>query len=337
MPPSQTSVTVFRRTIPSADRTSRLSGPGSWVLPAPPLSPTSPAMDIAAFDFALPPDRIAQHPARPRDAARLLAIGEQRRDRLVRDLPSLLHPGDMLVANDTRVIPAQLAARRGAARIGITLDRHARRHLARPGSQRAPPARGRRAAFDGAGSDARRAGARRRTAASRWRSTARRRLRRRAACGRRARLAALHRPARRAERQDATRLPDHLRRARRRRRRAHRRPALHPALLDALDARGVAARTSHCMSAPAPSCRCATDDVAEHRMHAERGEITEAAAAQRSTRRAPRGGRVVAVGTTSLRLLETAADRGRRAARRSPAKPTCSSCPATASASWTCC
>jgi S-adenosylmethionine:tRNA-ribosyltransferase-isomerase (queuine synthetase) len=41
----------------------------------------------------------------------------------VRDLPSLLHPGDVLVVNDTRVIPAQLQARRGDARIGITLDR----------------------------------------------------------------------------------------------------------------------------------------------------------------------------------------------------------------------
>ena len=82
------------------------------------------ALDIAEFDFTLPPDRIAQHPARPRDAARLLHVSRDGlADRVVRDLPQLLRPGDVLVANDTRVIPAQLTARRGAARIGITLDR----------------------------------------------------------------------------------------------------------------------------------------------------------------------------------------------------------------------
>ncbi len=44
-------------------------------------------------------------------------------DHTVAELPRLLQPGDLLVANDTRVIPAQLSARRGAARIGLTLDR----------------------------------------------------------------------------------------------------------------------------------------------------------------------------------------------------------------------
>jgi S-adenosylmethionine:tRNA ribosyltransferase-isomerase len=77
---------------------------------------------LSEFDFALPPERIAQHPARPRDAARLLVVGETLADRMIRDLPALLRPGDLLVANDTRVIPAQLEGRRGAARIGITLD-----------------------------------------------------------------------------------------------------------------------------------------------------------------------------------------------------------------------
>ena len=73
------------------------------------------------YDFALPPDRIANHPARPRDSARLLHVGPLA-DLLVTDLPSLLRAGDVLVVNDTRVIPAQLDARRGAARIGLTLD-----------------------------------------------------------------------------------------------------------------------------------------------------------------------------------------------------------------------
>jgi S-adenosylmethionine:tRNA ribosyltransferase-isomerase len=79
---------------------------------------------VAGFDFHLPPERIAQHPARPRDAARLLHVAARGlADHAVRDLPALLRPGDLLVVNDTRVIPAQLEGRRGAARIGITLDR----------------------------------------------------------------------------------------------------------------------------------------------------------------------------------------------------------------------
>ncbi len=81
-------------------------------------------MQLDDFDFDLPPERIAQAPARPRDAARLLEVTPTALlDRHVRDLPGRLRPGDVLVANDTKVIPAQLSARRGAARIGITLDR----------------------------------------------------------------------------------------------------------------------------------------------------------------------------------------------------------------------
>jgi len=78
---------------------------------------------LTDFDFDLPSDRIAQHPACPRDAARLLHVSPHAlNNRLVHDLPALLRPGDVVVANDTRVIPAQLTARRGGARIGITLD-----------------------------------------------------------------------------------------------------------------------------------------------------------------------------------------------------------------------
>ena len=74
------------------------------------------------FDFDLPPERVAHEPARPRDSARLLHVGAHLADHAVRDLPVLLRRGDLLVVNDTRVIPAQLEARRGAARIGLTLD-----------------------------------------------------------------------------------------------------------------------------------------------------------------------------------------------------------------------
>jgi S-adenosylmethionine:tRNA ribosyltransferase-isomerase len=75
------------------------------------------------FDFALPPELIAQHPVTPRDAARLLVIGETLRDKSVRDLPDLLRPGDLLVVNDTRVLPTRLAGRRGAAKIEATLHK----------------------------------------------------------------------------------------------------------------------------------------------------------------------------------------------------------------------
>src|SRR5262245_8253970 len=68
------------------------------------------------FDFALPPDLIALRPISPRDAARLLVVRpgapEELEDRGVRDLPELLAPGDALVFNDTRVIPARLTGRR---------------------------------------------------------------------------------------------------------------------------------------------------------------------------------------------------------------------------------
>jgi S-adenosylmethionine:tRNA ribosyltransferase-isomerase len=79
-------------------------------------------MRTEAFDFVLPPDRIALRPASPRDAARLLVVrpggAVEFEDRVVRDLPELLRPGDALVVNDTKVIPAHLHGRR----IGGTVE-----------------------------------------------------------------------------------------------------------------------------------------------------------------------------------------------------------------------
>jgi S-adenosylmethionine:tRNA ribosyltransferase-isomerase len=81
-------------------------------------------MRVDLFDFDLPADAIALRPASPRDAARLLvARGDDLADRIVSDLPGLLRAGDCLIFNDTRVIPAQLEGRRGAARIGATLHK----------------------------------------------------------------------------------------------------------------------------------------------------------------------------------------------------------------------
>ena len=84
-------------------------------------------MRVDLFDFELPSERIALRPVKPRDAARMLVVkGDQPFiDKHVRDLPGLLRAGDVLVFNDTRVIPAQLEGRRGEARIGVTL--HMRR------------------------------------------------------------------------------------------------------------------------------------------------------------------------------------------------------------------
>ena len=82
-------------------------------------------MRVDLFDFDLPAENIALRPASPRDAARLLLVDGDKplQDRSVRDLPALLRAGDILVFNDTKVIPAQLEGLRGQARIGATLHK----------------------------------------------------------------------------------------------------------------------------------------------------------------------------------------------------------------------
>ena len=82
-------------------------------------------MRVDLFDFELPPERIALRPARPRDAARMLLVpgGHALQNHHVSDLPALLRAGDVLLFNDTKVIPAQLEGRRGEARIGATLHK----------------------------------------------------------------------------------------------------------------------------------------------------------------------------------------------------------------------
>jgi len=83
-------------------------------------------MRVDLFDFDLPPQRIALRPVRPRDAARMLVVrgpDAPFADMGVRDLPGLMRAGDVLVLNDTRVIPAQLEGARGEARIGATLHK----------------------------------------------------------------------------------------------------------------------------------------------------------------------------------------------------------------------
>lgn len=82
-------------------------------------------MNIDLFDFDLPKTSIALRPVVPRDSARMLVVkpGEPHRDKIVTDLPDLLDEGDVLVFNDTRVIPGRLTGRRGDAKIQLTLHK----------------------------------------------------------------------------------------------------------------------------------------------------------------------------------------------------------------------
>ena len=82
-------------------------------------------MRVDLFDFVLPEELIAQRPVSPRDSARLLDVTpDALHDRTVRDLPGLLEPGDLLVFNDTRVIPARLLGTRpGGGKVEALLIR----------------------------------------------------------------------------------------------------------------------------------------------------------------------------------------------------------------------
>lgn len=75
-------------------------------------SPTDADAVLARLAFELPPERIAQTGAEPRDASRLLVVGERTLHRVFRELPDLLRPGDVLVFNESRVIPARVMARK---------------------------------------------------------------------------------------------------------------------------------------------------------------------------------------------------------------------------------
>jgi S-adenosylmethionine:tRNA ribosyltransferase-isomerase len=262
---------------------------------------------LANFDFDLPPDRIAQHPARPRDAARLLHVGEQLADHLVRDLPALLREGDILIANDTRVIPAQLAARRGAARIGITLDRplpDGTWHVLARNARRVRP--GDRLEFEGSTALSAKVIARADDGGLAIRfdrdgedfAAA---LRRDGALALPPYIARPEGPGGDDEADYQTMF------ARSDGAVAAPTAGLHftPELLDALAARGVRHATVTLHVGAGTFLPVRVDDLSQHRMHPERGTVTpETADAIARARRD--GGRVVAVGTTSLRVLEAA-------------------------------
>jgi len=268
-----------------------------------------PVLRTGDFDFELPERLIAQQPARPRDAARLLVVRpEGLEDRGVRDLPGLLEPGDVMVVNDTRVIPARLRARRGNAALEILLNRaedggiwqalvrNARR--LRPGDsvviEGAPDLAARvvERLADGTvrldfGSD-------------------------------QAALAAA------LERAGEVPLPPYIARpegprpedredyqtifARQPGAVAAPTASLHftDRLLAALEARGVRRATVTLHVGAGTFLPLRGEDPRAHRLHAEWGEVTEEAAAVVNAARAA-GRRIIAIGTTALRLLETAA------------------------------
>lgn len=269
----------------------------------------TPDLPLSAFDFDLPHANIALEPARPRESARLLhvrpdgALSEGQ----VRDLPSLLRAGDLLIANDTAVIRAQLSARRREAKIGITLDR-----ILPDGSWHAL-ARNARKLHE---SDILTFGEDKVTAQV---------LRNEGDGAIQIRFSAEGGDFDAfLQRVGALALPPYIDRpfgptaqddvdyrtifSRHKGAVAAPTAGLHftPDLLAALDVAGIQRRTLT-LHVGAGTFLPVRDDIKTHKMHAEWGRIDQETADAINETRA-RGGRIVAVGTTSLRLLESAAD-----------------------------
>ncbi|MGH7092206.1 MAG: tRNA preQ1(34) S-adenosylmethionine ribosyltransferase-isomerase QueA, partial [Stellaceae bacterium] len=264
-------------------------------------------MRLADFDFTLPRALIAEHPAEPREAARLLVVPAMGTfaDRRIADLPDLLRRGDLLVFNDTKVIPARLVGRRGDATVEITLHRDLGdggwRAFAK-GARRLHP--GDRLVFaeDFAATIAEKhpegdLTLRFALEADDFRTAL--------ACHGTMPLPPYIKRPRGGDLRDRADYQTMFARAEG----AVAAPTagLHftPALLDSIAARGIDWLTLTLHVGPGTFLPVKTDDPREHRMHAEWGVLSEDAAARLNAVR-ERGGRIVAVGTTSLRLLETA-------------------------------
>lgn len=263
-------------------------------------------MRVDLFDFDLPQELIALRPADPRDSARMLVAGREGEigDRSVSDLPGCLRAGDVLVFNDTKVIPAQLTGTRGQATIGATL--HKRIDLRRwqafiRNAKRLKPGD----AID-FGHDVT--------------ATAEQRLEDGSFV--------LHfggdEPVEvLLERAGTMPLPPYIagKRATDARDRedyqtlfareegavAAPTAALHftPRLIEALDAAGIERETLTLHVGAGTFLPVKADDTDDHRMHSEWGRI-EVDVAERLNNAREAGGRIIAVGTTSLRLLESA-------------------------------
>ena len=277
-------------------------------------------MQLSDFDFDLPDDRIALRPAVPRDSARLLLVARERpfEDRRVADLPDLLRAGDVLVLNDTRVIPARLKGVRVREETQVAVEATLHRRLSssrwtafmRPGKRLAP---GDRIVFGEAEDRA--------CFLGRLDATVK-------AKGEDGEvtlsfdLAGPDLDAAIAER-GAMPLPPYI--AAKRKEDAQDRTdyqtvyaeadgsvaaptaGLHftPELLARVTGAGVAVERVTLHVGAGTFLPVKTEDLSEHRMHAEWGEV-DAAVAERLNAVRAAGGRIVCVGTTSLRLLESA-------------------------------
>lgn len=263
-------------------------------------------MNVDLFDFDLPREFIALRPAVPRDSARLLRVtGDGLVDSHVRDLPGCLRPGDLLVSNDTKVIPAQLTGKRGSSTIKVTLiealTEDQWKAFARPAKKLRAGDRIDFAEDFSAETLARGEGGE---------------VTLRFDLGGMALMTALERYGRMplppyikreggADRQDdadyQTLFADRPGAV------AAPTAGLHftPELLQRLAAKGVKRGTVTLHVGAGTFLPVTASDTAQHKMHAEWGEIgADVADLVNATRLA--GGRVVAVGSTSTRLLETA-------------------------------
>src|SRR5262249_43059382 len=277
-------------------------------------------MRTALFDFELPPDRIALRPISPRDAARLLVVrpGEtpELTDCGVRDLPDLLRPGDALVVNDTKVIAARLRGRRigrGALEPAIEATLHQRldgsrwRAFVKP-AKRLSPGDVVRFGDEGKGCFLSQLGA------TVW------------AKGENGEVTlafAFHGPVldQAVDERGAMPLPPYIRRVPDERDRSDYQTmfaqmegsvaaptaGLHftDALTARLEARGITLHKATLHVGAGAFLPVKAADTAAHRMHPGQGSVTaQTADALSQVRRA--GGRIVAVGSTSLRLVESA-------------------------------
>ncbi|MBA4091731.1 MAG: tRNA preQ1(34) S-adenosylmethionine ribosyltransferase-isomerase QueA [Sphingobium sp.] len=263
-------------------------------------------MRVDLFDFDLPPENIALRPATPRDSARLLLVPCEgaMEDRIVRDLPSLLRAGDVLVFNDTKVIPAQLEGKRGEARIGATLHKRQGLRQWQAFLRNAKRVRaGDRIDF-GAGVTAI-AGPRDEDGGVTLDfegDESVELLLERAGQMPLPPYIASKRPTDERDRSDYQTMF-----AREDGAVAAPTAALHftPDLMGALAGAGVATETLTLHVGAGTFLPVKADDTDDHRMHAEWGRI-DATTAERLNAARAAGGRLIAVGTTSLRLLESA-------------------------------
>ena len=262
-------------------------------------------MRVDLFDFELPPERIALRPARPRDAARMLVVrSDGLSDAGVADLPRLLRRGDVLVFNDTRVIPAQLEGTRGEARIGATL--HKRIDLRRWQAFVRNSKRLRQGDVIAFPADVSAVAEQRHPDGSWTLAFAGEEpvevLLERAGQMPLPPYIAGKRPTDEADRADyQTMFADKDGAV------AAPTAALHftPELITALDAAGIGRELLTLHVGAGTFLPVKVDDTADHAMHAEWGRI-DAATADRLNAARKSGGRIIAVGTTSLRLLESA-------------------------------